>query len=169
MKFQHQYTKDDLVDFQRVVNSKLKTPAKSGIEFIVNFVLWILISLSILTTFSIFRDNPEIRGGFFYIGGYLVCILAIVYGRYFYKKNRINTQFVGSDGLFYALKEIEIQEDKIVFTSKFGIQIYFFSACQEYIKTERNHLLFVDNFQAILVPVDKIDKDFFNSKFGGKP
>ena len=170
MKLKIQYTKDDLLEYQQAIQIRLrKLPSKGGIDFILNFALWILIALVILTTFSIYRDNPEIRPGIIYVVVYLAAICAILVGMGIFNRRRFNSRILAQDGVFLCPKEIEIFDDRIVFYSKYGQQSYLLCECLDLIKIKRNFFIFIDNAQAIVLPENLVDQKMLEGKIGARP
>ena len=165
MKYKIQYTNDDFYEYQKVVAEKIKSSPRSNfIDLVVNFFLWIFIALLILTVFSMFIDNPHLKGGFAYIGGYIAAILIIIFARASYSRKSANMNLLNPNGIFLIAKDLEIYDDRLVFSSSYGEQSYNYGSINGYIKKERNHYLFVDNIEAIIVPVDLVSSDFFLDK-----
>lgn len=159
MKHKIKYTIEDAADFSRVVKLRWrKYLGSDAVEFILFFLFWILIAIGLLILISFYIDAQEYRSGVNLILVYTVLVGLLIWGASARRISRCRKIAYSVDGFFLAEKEIEITDEGIFFTSKYVSNRYSYEAISDIVVSQKNIYLFVDNFQAIIIPKEICDE-----------
>ena len=164
------YSMDDIKEFDDVCKSRArKLLGRDWVETVLGFILWVAIAIGLLSTFSFYRSAPEYRTDILIIIAYILIVAAIFITIRFYRNLRFNAIRCSENGIFLTSKTIEFADNCIVFSSKYGEQRYAYECFFDYVVHRRNIYLFIDNFQALIIPLSICNEELIRSKLSAIP